>query len=90
MVARAKTGGRQKGTPNKRTLDVGDRLAALGCDPLEGMARIAMSEEADLSLRGRMFMELAQYIYPKRKAIDISSTAAHTIEDLLAKLPPRQ
>jgi hypothetical protein len=34
-------GGRQKGTPNRRTQEVADKLAALDCDPIEGMARIA-------------------------------------------------
>ena len=39
-----KTGGRQKGTPNKATQTVAEKLDALGCDPIEGMARIAMNE----------------------------------------------
>lgn len=38
------------------------------------MARIAMNPKARLELRGRMFAELAQYVYPKRKAIQISGT----------------
>jgi hypothetical protein len=61
--------GRKAGTPNKRTQEVMERLDALGCDPLEGMARIAMDKSAALELRGRMYAELAQYVYPKRKAI---------------------
>src|SRR5689334_10116780 len=39
-----KTGGRRRGTPNRRTGEVAERLAALGCDPIEGMARIAMGD----------------------------------------------
>jgi len=31
-----KTGGRKKGTPNKTSLAVAEKLAALNCDPLEG------------------------------------------------------
>ena len=65
-----KTGGRQAGTPNKRTLDVIAKLEALGCDPIEGMARIAMDQSNSPELRGKMFAELAGYIAPKRKAID--------------------
>ncbi len=65
-------GGRQKGTPNKVTLDVAAKLAELGCDPFEGMAKIAMDPEASLELRGRMYAELAQYIGPKRKAIEVA------------------
>ena len=35
-------GGRQKGTPNKRTVEVQQRLTELDCDPIQGMALIAM------------------------------------------------
>ena len=76
-MARPKTGGRQPGTPNKKTLEIEEKLAALGCDPIEGMARIAMDESAELSLRGQMFKELAQYVAPKRKAIEVSGTAGN-------------
>lgn len=65
-------GGRPKGSPNKRTLEVQERLAELGCDPIEGMARIAMNMDNSEELRGRMFAELAQYVAPKRKAIEAS------------------
>ncbi|MBA3684060.1 MAG: hypothetical protein H0W72_02325 [Planctomycetes bacterium] len=67
-----RVGGRIKGTPNKRTQDVMDRLAELGCDPIEGMARIAMDEGAPIEVRSRMYSELAQYVAPKRKAIEHS------------------
>ena len=36
-----KTGGRKKGTPNKRSQDVQQILEAQKCDPIKGMARIA-------------------------------------------------
>jgi hypothetical protein len=50
-------GARQKGTPNKKTLAVAETLEALGCDPIEGMARIAMDESAELSIRAQMFFD---------------------------------
>lgn len=65
-----KTGGRKKGTPNRRTAEVAERLAALDCDPLEGMAALAMDDSNAPELRGRMYAELAQYLYPKRRAIE--------------------
>src|SRR4051812_32595528 len=68
-----KTGGRQKGTPNKATQDVAARLKALGCDPIEGMAALALDTSNPPELRGRMFSELAQYVAPKRKAIEHSA-----------------
>ena len=72
MAIGRKTGGREKGTPNKRTQDVLEKLEQLGCDPIEGMARIAQQaeEEGDKVLAARMYTELAPYIAPKRKAIE--------------------
>lgn len=104
-----KTGGRTKGTPNKKTLDVIDRLNKLKCDPIEGMARIAMNDVpcdtceetgrikidetsdvelcptcngagklfSSVELRGQMYKELAQYVAPKRKAVEISGNLDH-------------
>ena len=72
MATGYKTGGRQAGTPNKRTQGVIERLEALGCDPIEGMARIAMDKDAPLELRGRMYSELAQYVACKRKAVEVT------------------
>jgi hypothetical protein len=70
MAFGQKTGGRKKGTPNRRTAEVVERLAALDCDPLAGMAALAMDEVNAPELRGRMYAELAQYLYPKRRAIE--------------------
>lgn len=86
-MARSSTSGqgRPKGALNKRTLDVVERLAKLRCDPIAGMARIAMNQKAPLELRGRMYAELAQYIAPKRKALEHSADGA-MLEALLLKL----
>ena len=73
MAGGHKTGGRTKGTPNKRTADVIEKLARLGCDPIEGMARIAMEDANAVELRARMYAELAGYVAPERKAVDVSS-----------------
>ncbi|MEI7658898.1 MAG: hypothetical protein WCK33_12625 [Phycisphaerae bacterium] len=62
MALGFKTGGRTKGTPNKRTVEVMEKLEALGCDPIEGMARLAMDTSNPPELRGRMLSELAQYL----------------------------
>ena len=35
--------------------------------------QIATDPEASLELRGRMNAELAQYVYPKRKAVEVAS-----------------
>lgn len=77
--------GRPKGSANKRTLEVAERLAKMRCDPIVGMARIAMSRKNPIELRGRMFAELAQYIAPKRRAVE-HSTDLPTLEALLGRL----
>jgi len=71
MTFGIKTGGRTRGTPNRRTQDVQALLARIGCDPIEGMASIAMDRQNPVEIRARMYAELAQYIAPKRKAIQV-------------------
>jgi len=70
-----KTGGRRAGTPNRRTQEVRDQLEALGCDPIAGMACLALDVTNPPELRARMYSELAQYVAPKRKSVDVSSTS---------------
>ena len=77
--------GRQRGAPNKRTLDVIERLAALRCDPITGMARIALNMKNPVELRAKMFAELAQYVAPKRKAVEHAAEPG-LIETLLARI----
>ena len=67
-----RSGGRAKGTPNKKTAEVRELLLSLKCDPVRGMALIAMNKKNPAELRGRMYSELAQYLFPKRKAIEVS------------------
>jgi hypothetical protein len=39
------------------------------------MARIAMNQKNPVELRARMFAELAQYVAPKPKALELSADA---------------
>lgn len=73
---------RRLGKPNKRSVEIADKLAALGCDPITGMAEIAEEARAtgDLTLAGQMYKELAQYIAPKRKAIEHSGPGGSDIK----------
>ena len=75
MAVGRKTGGRQIGTPNRKTVQVQRLLEQLGCDPITGMATIAMDEAAPVKVRAAMFKELAQYVAPKRKAVELSGEA---------------
>jgi len=62
--------GRRKGTLNRTTGEVAARLAELSCDPIEGMAAIAADTRNAVELRARMYAELAQYVHPKRRAVE--------------------
>src|SRR3954468_4717558 len=91
MAWGVKTGGRSAGTPNRRTVEVIEMLDALGCRPIEGMARIAMDEGNPVELRARMYAELAGYVAPKRKAVDLSSdngTAGEPLEIVVKVVRP--
>ena len=69
-------GGRAKGTPNKKTQELLDMILATGCPhPVEGMAMVAKAafDDDDMKLAGDMCDKLAQYVSPKRKAVEISA-----------------
>ena len=70
-------GCRDRVAANKRTAEVHDLLLSLKCDPITGMARIAMNSENPPEFRGRMYAELAQYLWSKRRAVEIRRTASH-------------
>lgn len=74
MAVGKKTGGRKKGTLNRKNADIQAKLDALDYDPIESMVRLAIQaeNEGDLQLAGGMAKELAQYVAPKRKAIEVS------------------
>ncbi|MDP8991215.1 MAG: hypothetical protein M3N41_14185 [Acidobacteriota bacterium] len=72
MALGHKTGGRITGTPNRKTTEVAALLESLNCNPIEGMVQIAQNPDASLELRGKLFSDLAKYVYPHRKAIEHS------------------
>ena len=70
--------GRKPGTRNKNTKvsaqqKVREIEEELGCsiDPLAGLAKIA-HESDDVQIRLSALKELAKYLYPQRKAVDMS------------------
>jgi 5'-3' exonuclease len=70
-----KWGGRKKGTKNKVTLNVAEKLAELNYDPLESLARLAMDakKEGDKVMEYNASKELAQYVAPKRRATEVTA-----------------
>jgi predicted membrane GTPase involved in stress response len=86
MALGAKTGGRVKGTLNKRTTDIQEMLAAVGCNPIMGLAAIAQDESHDISIRLSAYKELAQYVASKRKAVELNASLSLSHEEALAYL----
>lgn len=68
-----KTGGRKKGTPNRATLTLKEKLETMGCDPLLELAKIAMNKKNPIEIRVLCLREIAPYVHPKRKPVDLSS-----------------
>lgn len=67
-MKRPEGAGRKKGSGNRATVTaICERLK---CDPIAGMARIAMNTKNDVSLRGRMYAELAKYLHPQKRAVE--------------------
>ena len=73
-MKRPKFGGRQKGTPNKRTVELLSKLEELDYDPLEKLIIIANDDKTSTELKTKINLELLSYIYPKRKAVAMDIT----------------
>jgi len=94
--------GRKKGTPNRRTESLIDSLAARNFNPVEKLIAIhdlALKTFHDggfdfdpaggyLEIARKSVCDLMQYVYPKRKAIDLQLGAEEkeTISDLVKAL----
>jgi len=66
-----KTGGRQKGTPNKATQTVLEILNRYNHDPIVALIKIAQDKSNDVGLRAKVNNDLASFIYPKRKSLEV-------------------
>lgn len=60
-----KTGGRQKGTPNKTTQEQQAEIAATGETPLDYMVRVMRDKQVDHERRDRMAAAAAPYVHPR-------------------------
>ncbi len=69
-VGLPKTGGRAKGTPNRATAALKQKLAALGCDPAEELVKIAQDPKTAVVFKAHIYAVLLPYVYPKRKVED--------------------
>ncbi len=82
--------GRPKGSKNKNTLEAIAILDKKGINPLEKMADMATDENVSESVRARLLCELASYIYPKRKAVEISGPDDEALTVKILKIPAKK
>ncbi len=69
---RPKTGGRQKGTPNKRTAATLEAIAASGMTPLEYLIAVMRDEANDQATRIDAAKAAAPYCHAKLASIEHS------------------
>ena len=70
-----KTGGRQKGTPNKKTLiKADDLLIELDVNPIQRLIEIAESDLTSIDQKISCYKEIAKYSYPKFKSQELRVT----------------
>lgn len=70
--------GRKKGTPNKKTAYIMDKLSYFKCDPMERLIKLGQQaeQEGDISLASNIYKDICQYVYPKRRATEMQLTGA--------------
>lgn len=72
MALGKKTGGRQKGTPNKATAAKAAEIAATGETPLEYMLRVMRDPLAEYDRRDKMAAAAAPYVHPKLATTEVT------------------
>jgi hypothetical protein len=75
-----KTGGRKKGTPNKRTAELQEILGEF--NPAEKLMELYNKPTTKDDLKVLICKELMKYIYPQRKAVDTNITGGGFIVEI--------
>ena len=71
----SKIGGREKGTPNKKTLvEADDLLIELNVNPIQKLIELAESAEATIDHKINCYKEISKYTYPKFKSQELRVT----------------
>jgi len=82
-----KLGGRQKGTPNKKTLIKADGLLLeLDVNPIQRLIEIAESDLSSTDQKINCYKEIAKYTYPKLKSQELEIIRMETTKPLEIKL----
>lgn len=80
-IGSPKTGGRKKGTPNVRTLDLLTILEQYGVDPLGEI--LTACEGLPKRDKIKIYLEILPYLYPKRKVVEATPL---TLENQIDRL----
>lgn len=67
---RKKTGGRKKGTPNKKTLEFAAELEKLDFNAVQKAVELYHNTDED-GVKANILTNFFKYLYPQRKAIDV-------------------
>lgn len=84
-------GGRQKGTPNRNTVLLRDRLAAEGIEPADELVKIARAAQSsgELDLAADCWGKLAAFVYPKPRPVVIDPEGLIELEGRIAEVRTR-
>jgi len=64
-----KTGGRTRGTPNRSTVALRETLAAIDCDPVYELVKIARDPKTELGLKSNIYFQFMRYTHPLPKPV---------------------
>lgn len=81
MALGKKTGGRKKGTPNKKNADLVAAVRSGGETPLDYMLRVMRDPTVDHDRRDDMAKAAAKFVHPTLASVD--STMQHDVSDPL-------
>jgi hypothetical protein len=74
-----KTGGRVRGTPNRSTAALQEKLATLGCDPMAELVKIAKDPKTETGYKVNIFSTLMRYTVPIPKPVGESGADQSTV-----------
>lgn len=77
---REKTGGKVKGCKHKINRDIVGLLDQLKCNPIEGLARIAIDPKIEIGIRMHAYARIAKYVHPELKSIELSGPGGAPIQ----------
>ena len=95
MATGKKTGGRRKGTPNRRTAELRAEMAASGEMPLDYMIRVMRDPTTEPHRRDAMAKAAAPYVHPTLAAVahrhaNADGTPIAPVVNLTVMQPPQQ